>query len=149
MVSQESVLSAAVAILIFDKAAREMFDTTTEDEDMIVDEQPKQQQQQQSDAAHQDTEVHGVLIKAQASSTPFEDHLRYAEDLFRRQETAGVRAFVSSLRTKYGIRLGNKLEEYGDWTWQAAREESGRILEAENQTTRRSARLMGESVQPL
>ena len=113
---------------------------------MLVDEQPKQQQ---SDAIHQNTESDGVLIKAQASGTPLEDHLRYAENLFRRHETEAVRAFVSSLREKYRIRLGNKLEEYGDWTWLAAREESVRILEAEHKTIRRSARLMGGSVQPL
>ena len=70
-----------------------------------------------------------MLIKAQASGTLFEDHLRYVKNLFRRQETEAVHAFVSSLREKYRFRLGNKLEEYGDWTWQAAREESGRILE--------------------
>ena len=127
-----------------------MFDATTGVEDMLVDEQPKQQQQQQqSDAAHQDTEIHGMLIKAQASGTSLEDHLRYAENRFRRHEAEAVHAFVSSLREKYRFRLGNKLEEYGDWTWQAAREESVRILQAENKTTRRSARLMGGSVQPL
>ena len=126
-----------------------MFDTITGEEDMLVDEQPNQQQQQQFDATHQRTESHGVLIKAQASGTPLEDHLMYAENLFRRHEAEAVRAFVSSLREKYRLRLGNKLEEFGDWTWQAAREETGRILETEKKTTRRSARLMGGPVQPL
>ena len=150
MVRRESVLSAAGVILIAGKTAREIFDTITGEEDMLVDEQPKQQQQQhQSDATHQNIESHGVLIKAQASGTPLEDHLRYAESLFRRHESEVVRAFVSSLRERYRFRLGNKLEEYGDWTWQAAREETGRILETEKKTTRRSARLMGGSVQPL
>ena len=145
MVRRESVLSEAGVILIAGKAAIEIFDTITGEGDMLVDEQPEQQ----SDATHQHTESHSMLIKAQVSGTPLEDHLRYAENLFRRHETEAVRAFVSSLREKYRIRLGNKLEEYGDWTWQAAREETGRILETEKKTTRRSARLMGGSVQPL
>lgn len=147
MVSQESVRCAEV-VLTFSKASREMSQATTEDEWMLVNQQAGQQQRQQSNAAHQDIEIQGVLIKAQASCTLFEDHLSYAEKVFKRYETEAVQAFVGSVQEKYRIPLGNKLEEHGEWTWQAAREEGYRIIDAEKKTKRRSARLMAGSSQP-
>ena len=126
-----------------------MFQAGAENERMLLDKHAKQQQQQQPNAAHQDVEVQGVLIKAQASSTPFEDHLKYAEKVFKRYETEAVQAFVGSAQEKYRVQLGNKLQEHGEWTWQAAREEGYRMLEAEKKKTkRRSARLLAGSFQP-
>ena len=103
---------------------------------------------EQPNAVNRDIEVRGVLIKAQGSFTLFEDHLRYAEEAFRRHETEAVQAFVNSIQDSYRISLGKKLEELGDWTWQAVREESYRILETEKKAKRRSARLLAVSAQP-
>ena len=105
-------------------------------------------QQQKPNAAYQDIEVQGVLIQAQTSSTLFEDHLRYAEKAFKRYETEAVQAFVSSVQEEYRIPLGKKLEEHGEWTCHAAIEEGYRIVAAEKETKRRSARLIARSSQP-
>ena len=88
-----------------------------------------------------------MLIKAQAPSTLFEDHLKYAEKAFKRIETEAVKAFVSSVREEHGTLLRHKLEEHGEWTWQAAREEGYRIADTEKKTKRRSVRLMAASCQ--
>ena len=119
---------------------------TTEDEDerMPVGQHAKQQQQRPN-AAHRDIEVQGMLIKAQAPFTPFEDHLRYAEKAFKQFETGAVQAFVGSVQAGYRTLLSRRLEEHGEWTWQAAREEGYRIVDTDKKTKRRSARLMATS----
>lgn len=89
-----------------------------------------------------------MLIKAQASLTRFEDHLRYHEQVFRRYETEAVQAFVSGLKAEYRTPLRNKLEGHGEWNWQAALDEGYRMVEAEKKSVRRSARLMVGSSQP-
>ena len=86
-----------------------------------------------------------MLIKPQAPFTPFEDHLRYAEKAFSQHETEAVQAFVSSVQERYRKLLRHKLEERGEWTWQAAREEGHRIIHTEKKAKRRSARLMAAS----
>ena len=83
-----------------------------------------------------------MLIKAQLPFTLFEDHLRYAEKAFQQLETEAVRAFVNSVQEGYRTRLRHKLEEDGEWTWQAARDEGDRIVQTEKKAKRRSARLM-------
>ena len=117
---------------------------TTEDEDerMPVSQHAKQQQ---PSATPPDVEVQGMLIKAQPPFTLFEDHLRYAEKAFQQLKTEAVRAFVSSVREGYQTRLRHKLEEDGEWTWQAVREEGYRIVHSEKKAKRRSARLMAAS----
>ena len=80
---------------------------TTEDESMPV----QKYAQQQPKAAHQDIEVQGALIKAQAPFTRFENHLRYAEKAFRRHETEALQTFVSSVQEEYRTFLSNSLEE--------------------------------------
>ena len=119
---------------------------TTEDEDerMPVSQHAKQQQQQPNTTSP-DVEVKGMLIKAQPPFTLFEDHLRYAEKAFQQLETEAVRAFVSSVQEGHQTRLRHKLEEDGEWTWQAAREEGYRIVHSEKKAKRRSARLMAAS----
>ena len=89
-----------------------------------------------------------MLIKAQTSLARFEDHLRYHEQVFRRYEAEAVRAFVSGLKAEYRTPLRNKLEEHGEWSWQAALDEGYRMVEAEKKSVRRSARLMVGSSQP-
>ncbi len=106
---------------------------------------PRAKHLQQPNAAHQDIEVLGVLIRAQAFSTPLENHLRYAEKVFKRYEIEAVQAFVSGLQELYRTPLENKLEEHDDWTWQAAIEEGYRMVAGEKKTRTRSARLMAGS----
>lgn len=113
---------------------------------MLINQHAKEQQK--PNAADQDTEVQGVLIQAQTSSTLFEDHLRYAEKAFKRYETEAVQAFMSGVQEEYRIPLGKKLEEHGGWTWQAAIEEGYRMVAAGKKTKRRSARLVAGSSQP-
>ena len=118
---------------------------TTEDEDERMPVSQHAKQQQQPNATPSDVEVQGLLIKAQPPFTLFEDHLRYAEKAFQQLETEAVRAFVSSVQAGYQTRLRHKLEEDGEWTWQAAREEGYRIVHSEDKAKRRSARLMAAS----
>ena len=113
---------------------------------MLVNEHAEQQQQPK--AVHQIDDVQGVLIKAQTSSMPFEDHLRYAEDTLRRYEAKAMQAFLSSVHKKYRVTLENKLEKHIDWTWQAAIEEGYKMIQAEKKIKRRSARLMAGPSQP-
>ena len=119
---------------------------TTEDEDederMPVSRHAKQQQ---PNVTSSEVEVQGMLIKAQLPFTLFEDHLRYAEKAFQQLETEAVRAFVNSVQEGYRTRLRHKLEEDGEWTWQAARDEGDRIVQTEKKAKRRSARLMAAS----
>lgn len=123
--------------------AREQSPAITEDASMLVNRHAKKQQQPNpAVAAQQDVGFRGVLVKPQAASTRFEDHLRHAETAFKKHETEAVKAFLSSVREEYRIPLGDKLEGRGEWTWQAAKEEGKRIVEAESKTQRRSARLM-------
>lgn len=137
-VSQESLPNAGVSVT-FSIASRETSQATTEDESMLNNEHAEQRQ---LDAAHQDIELERVLIKAQASSGLFEDHLRYIEEVFEQYETYAVQAVMSSIQEKYRTPLGNKLDEHGKWTWQAAVEEGYMMVEAEKKTGRRSARLL-------
>ena len=118
---------------------------TTEDEDERLPVSQYAKQQQQPNATPPGIEVQGMLIKAQTPFTLFEDHLRYAEKAFQQLETEAVRAFVSSVQEGYRTRLSQKLEEDGEWTWQAAREEGYRIVHSEKKAKRRSARLMATS----
>ncbi|CAD6583191.1 MAG: hypothetical protein ASARMPREDX12_001203 [Alectoria sarmentosa] len=138
--SRESVIRRAS--ITFSIASREMSEATTEDESMLINQHAKHQQ---LNAAHQDIEVQSVLIKAQTPSKLLEDHLRYAEKAFKRYETEAAQAFVNSVRKKYQIPLRNKLDERGEWTWQAAMQEGYRMAEAEKKTERRSTRLMARA----
>ncbi len=146
MVSWEEVVTSAEVSITYDIASPRVSQATTEDEWTPSNQHTKQQQQPST--YHQDIEVQSVLIKPQAPFTLFEDHLRYAEKAFKRFEAEAVQAFVSSVQEEYRIPLGNKLEEQGQWTWQAAREEGYRIIDNEKKTKRRSARLMAASSQP-
>lgn len=143
MVSQGSVPYAEVSVTS-GIAARDMSQATTEDES-IQDSMHAEQQQ----TAHQNSEAHGVLLKAQTSWTLLEDHLRYAEKAFKQCETETVLGLVSSIRENYRITLQNKLEKRGEWTWQAAMEEAYKMVEAEKKIKRRSARLMAGPSQPI
>ena len=145
MVSQEHLSYVEVPVT-FDTASRELSQATTEDDRMLVNQLTEQQRH--TSATHQDIEVQGVLIKAQTPSTLFEDHLRYAEKAFKRHENEAVQAFVSGTQEAYRIPLEKKLEEHGQWTWQAAMEEGQRMVEAQKKTMRRSARFMAGTYQP-
>lgn len=140
MVSQRNVPDAEVPVT-FAIASTDRSRATTEDEGIQVDNQPEQQQ-----AAQEEFEAQGVLIKAQAS-TLFEDHLRYAEKAFKQRETEAVLAFLSSLREKYRITLEDRLEKHGEWTWQAAMDEAYQMVEVEQKIPRRSARLIASPSQ--
>ena len=113
--------------------------TEHEDERIPVNQHVKQQQ---PNTPHADIEVQGMLIKPQAPSTPFEDHLWYAGNVFRQHETEAVEAFLGSIQERYRKLLIHKLEERGEWTWQAAREEGHRIIHTERKAKSRSASLM-------
>ena len=118
-------------------ASRGISQVTTEDESVQDNKQVEQRQ-----AAYQDFEAHGLLIKAQSSWTPLEDHLRYAEKAFKQCETEAVLGLVSSVQENYRFTLQNKLEKRGEWTWQAAMDEAYKMVEAEKTIKRRSVRLM-------
>ncbi|CAF9926331.1 hypothetical protein IMSHALPRED_006933 [Imshaugia aleurites] len=133
----------ARASLTFGIASSEASEPTTEEGRTLI------QQQLQPNAANEDVEVLGVLIKAQAPSTRLEDHLRYSGQAFTRYETEAVRAFVNGLQHEYRIPLYNKLDEHGEWTWQAAQEEGHRLVEARKKKRMRwSSRLMNRPSQP-
>lgn len=125
-------------------ASRRLSQATTEDEDerKPVNQHAKQQQQQQPSTPYADIEVQSMLIKPQEPSTPLEDHLWYAEDVFRQHETEAVEAFLGSIQERYRKLLMHKLEERGEWTWQAASEEGHRIIHTEKKARSRSAGLM-------
>ena len=142
MVSQGESVPCAYVSVTFGIASRRSSQATTEDEDerMPV-------KQQQPDVAQPHIEIQGMLIKAQAPFTLFEDHLKYAEEAFNQHETEAVQAFLSSVKEQYRTLLRHKLEEHGEWTWQAAREEGYRIVNTEKKAKRRSARLIAASSQ--
>ena len=147
MVSQgESLPDAEVSVMLGIVSGR-LSQATTEDDDERVS-TSQHAKQQQPNATTPDVEVQGMLIKAQTPFTSFEDHLRYAEKAFQQLETEAVRAFVSSIQVGYQTRLRHKLEEDGEWTWQAAMEEGYRIVQSEKKAKRRSARLMAASSHP-
>lgn len=147
MVSQKASLPNTEVLVTFSIASRGISEATTEDDWMPINQPAKQQQQQQPNGFHHGIEVQGVLIKAQGPFTPFEDHLRYAEKAFKQYEVEVVQAFVTGVQEEYRVPLGNKLDEHGEWTWQAAREEGYRIIDTEKKAKRRSARLMAVSSQ--
>lgn len=149
MVSQGGSVPCAYMSVTTGTASRRASQATTEDEDedqrMPINQHAKQQQQPH--AAHPHIEVQGMLIKAQTPFTLFEDHLKYAEKAFNQHEAEAVQAFVSSVKEQYRTLLRRKLEEHGEWTWQAAREEGYRIVNSEKKAKRRSARLLAASSQ--
>lgn len=144
MASQESLPYGEESLTISIEY-RELSQATTDDESMLTNHHAEQRR---LNVAHQDIEVQSVRIEAQASCRLFEDHLRRAEKDFKRYDTEAARAFVGGVQEKYRIPLGKKLDEHGEWTWQAAIEEGYRMVEAEKKTARRSARLMARSPQP-
>ena len=141
LVSQGNVPDAEV-LVTFATASTDIARATTEDELIQGNNHADQQH-----AAQEEFEAQRVVIKAQTSSTLFEDHWRYAEKAFKRYETEAVLAFVSSVQEKYRITLENRLEKHGEWTWQAAMEEAYQMVEAEQKIPRRSARLIAEHSQ--
>ena len=132
----------------FGTASRRKSQPSTEDEDERMPVNQPAKQQQKPHTPQPDIEVHGMLIKAQAPFTLFEDHLRYAEKAFKRLETEAVQAFVGSVQEGYRTLLTHQLGGHGEWTWQAAKEEGYRIVDSEKKAKRRSARLMATSSQP-
>lgn len=141
-VSQESLPYARMSVTL-SIASREMSQVTTEDESMLNDQHAEQPPLA---AAHQDLEIQGVLIKAQTSPKLLENHLRYLEEVFGRFEAGAAQAFVSSVHEECRIPLVNKLDKHVKWTWQAALEECYKMVAAEKQTGRKSARLMARNL---
>ena len=125
-------------------ASRDISQATTEDESIQDNKHAEQQQ-----AAHHHLIAHGAIIKAQTSWTLLEDHLRYAEKVFKQCETEAVLGLVSSVRENHRITLQHKLEKRGEWTWQAAMQEAYKLVEAEKTIKRRSARLMAGPSQQI
>lgn len=130
----------------FGIASSEMSQANTVEDRMPVNQLLKMQLQ--PNAGHQDLEKQGVLIRAQSSSTLFENHLKYTEKAVRLYETEAVQLFVRGVQAKHRIPLGNKLEERDEWTWQAVMEEGYGMVEAEKKMKRRSGRHLNGSSQP-